>query len=90
MVDQIYSSSPLCRMQRKEFYADWVIYARVAHFGCFSAIILFILLKLSFSKKPSEHTSVYGSALTIVCVAYASNFLSLCCEWGGICKDAFG
>ena len=75
---------------RNRFYAGWVIHARVAHFGGFSAIILFILLKLGLKTSTSENVSVYGSALTIVSVAYVSNILSLCFEWGGVCEDAFG
>ena len=90
LLDQLYSTSQLCYVQDKHFYAGWVMYARAAHFGCFSSIILFILLKLRFSANGTENASVYGSALTIVTVAYLSNILSFGFGWGGVCKDNFG
>ena len=89
-VDLHHSHIALCPRQLTSAYAHWIIYVQVAHLGCFSSLILFVILKLTLLRPKRANISAYMVALSIVSVGFVSTTLSLSSEFGGICVDSFG
>ena len=85
-----YSQVVLCPRHFKSNYAYWIIYAQIAHLGCFFAIFIFVALKLTLLRPRRANISAYMVTLSIVSIAFTCNLLFISYEFGGICKDSFG